>query len=200
MGRTINFAVAVMLVALAAGVTGCGPMYITMNPSVLAVDQVKKNIPGKVTLFMDHEFRNYHWEGFSKTELRGLDYALGSASKNLFLETFKRAADGVALVETMPAPEPVNSDIVLVVRPRIGGFSEDHNMFIRNANYYAEITYHVTIYDKTGKIVLEKDYFAREAEMGNIDVYRNHAAPAEKAMAQAVLKIMDDISRLAILK
>jgi len=58
----------------------------------------------------------------------------------------------------------------------------------------------LTLYDKTGKIVLEKDYSARGAEMGNIDVYRNHAAPAEKAMAQAVLKIMDDISRLAILK
>jgi hypothetical protein len=33
--------------------------------------------------------------------------------------------------------------------------------------------------------------------MGSMDVYRNHAAPAEKAMAQAIVMIIDDINKLA---
>jgi len=192
----ISFIFVVILTALTAGVSGC-TMTITMNPSVLVIDEVKKNIPGKVTLFMDREFQNYHWQGFSGAELSGLDYALGQASKNLFLDAFRRAADGVTLVETMPAPEPAGSGIVLVVRPVIGGFSEDHSVWIRNANYYAEITYHVIVYDRKGKIVLEKDYTAQGVAMGSIDVHRNHAAPAEKAMAAAVMKIIDDVSKLA---
>lgn len=143
---------------------------------------------------MDNEFQNYHWQGFSDAELRGLDYDLGSASRNLFLDALKRVSDGVILVESSPI-YPLN-DIVLVVHPRISRFSEKHSMLIRNANYYAEITYSVTVYDKTGKIILEKDYLAKGVEFGSIDVYRNYATPAEKAMAQAIENIIDDISKL----
>jgi hypothetical protein len=57
-------------------------MHITMNPTS-AVELTKKPIPGKITLLIDSEFQNYHWQGFSGAELRGLDYDLGSASKNL---------------------------------------------------------------------------------------------------------------------
>jgi hypothetical protein len=196
MRRIITFVAAVMIFALAAGITGCGPMHLTMNPTS-AVDLANKHIPCKIILFLDSEFQNYHWEGFSDAELRGLDYDLGSASKNLFVRAFTLASDGVTVVGSMPAyPVPGPNGIVLVVHPRIGRFSEKHSTFIRNANYYAEITYHVTIYDKTGKIVLEHDYSASGVEMGSIDVYRNYAAPAEKAMAQAIVTIIDDISKL----
>jgi hypothetical protein len=193
MKRKITFVVAVMFVALAASVTGCGPLHITMNPSS-DFELEKKHIPCKVTLFIERDFQNYHWQGFSDAELRGLDYDLGAASKNLFGDAFKRVSDGVTLVESMPA-YPVN-DLVLVIHPRIGGFSEKHSLWIRNADYHAEITYHVTVYDKTGKIVLEKDYTASGVAMGSMDLYRNYAAPAEKAMAQAITMIIDDISKL----
>ena len=198
MRRIITFVAAVMIFALAAGVTGCGPMHLTMNPTS-AVDLANKHISCKIILFLDSEFQNqnYQWEGFSDAELRGLDYDLGSASKNLFVRAFTLASDGVTLVESMPAyPVPGRNDIVLVVHPRISTFSEKHSTFIRNANYYAEITYHVIAYDKTGKIVLENDYSARGVEMGSMDVYRNYAAPAEKAIAQAIVTIIDDIIKL----
>lgn len=195
MSRAIRFVVTVMIVALATGVTGC-TMHITMNPTS-AVELTKKPIPGKITLLIDSEFQNYHWQGFSGAELRGLDYDLGSASKNLFIEVFRQASDGVTVVESMPTyPVPGRSGVVMVVHPRIGRFSEQHSLFIRNADYYAEITYHVTVYDKTGKIVLEKDFCAKGVEMGSIDLYRNYAAPAEKAMARAIVTIIDDISKL----
>jgi hypothetical protein len=197
MKRKITFVVAVMVVALVAGVTGCGPLHIAMNPSS-EFELEKKHIPCKITLFMDSEFQNYHWQGFSDAELRGLDYDLGSASKNLFLDAFKRVSDGVTLAESRPK-YPVN-DLVLVVHPRIGGFSEKHSLWIRNADYHAEITYHVTVYDKTGKIVLDNDYTARGVQMGTINVSRNYAAPAEKAMAQAIMTIIDDISKLGLPK
>jgi hypothetical protein len=198
MRRIITFVAVVMVVALAAGVTGCGPLHLTMNPSS-EFELANKHIPCKITLFIDRDFQNYHWQGFSDAELRGLDYDLGSASKNLFLDAFKRVSDGVTLVESRPTyPIPGRNDIVLVVHPRIGRFSEKHNLFIRNADYHAEITYHVTIYDKTGKIVLENDYTARGVQMGTINVPRNYAAPAEKAMAQAIMTIIDDISKLKL--
>jgi hypothetical protein len=189
-----------MFVALAAGIAGCGPMHIAMN-STSVLDLSNKHIPCRITLFLDSEFQNYHWEGFSKAELRGLDYDLGSASKNLFVRAFTLASDGVTVVESRPTyPVSGGGDGVLVVHPRIGAFGEKHNAFKRNTDYYAEITYYVTVYDRTGKIVLENDYSTQRAEMGSIDVYRNHAAPAEKAMAQAVTKIIDDISKLTLLK
>jgi hypothetical protein len=166
-----------------------------MNPSSeFALDG--KHIPCKITLFIDRASQNYHWQGFSDAELRGLDYDLGSASKNLFLDAFKRVSEGVTLVDSMPA-YPAN-DLFLVVHPRIGGFSEKHNLFIRNADYHAEITYHITVYDNKGKIILEKDYTGRGVQMGTINVPRNHAAPAEKAMAQAIMAIIDDISKLSM--
>lgn len=192
MKRIITFVVVVMFVALAAGVTGCGPLHITMNP-LSEFELEKKHIPCKIILFIDRAFQNYHWEGFSNAEVRGLDYDLGSASKNLFGDAFKRVSDGVTLVEYMPS-YPLN-DFVLIVHPRIGGFNEKHNLFKRNADYYAEITYHVTVYDKIGKIILENDYTARGVQMGTIDVHRNHAAPAEKAMVQAITMIIDDLSK-----
>jgi purine-nucleoside phosphorylase len=43
---------------------------------------------------------------------------------------------------------------------------------------------------------LEKDYCAKGVEMGSIDLYRNYVAPAEKAMARAIVTIIDDISKL----
>ena len=192
MRRTITFVAAIMVVTLGASVTGC-TMHIAMNPAS-AVELANKNIPCKITLLMDNETQNYHWQGFSDAELRGLDYDLGSASRNLFLDAFKRASEGVTLVESRPT-YPLN-DLVLVVHPRISRFSEKHSLWIRNANYYAEITYHITVYDKTGKIILEKDYSAKGVEFGSIDLYRNYAAPAEKAMAQAIENIIDDISKL----
>ena len=195
MKREVTFVVTAMVFALVAGVTGCGPLHITMNPSS-EFELEKRHIPFNVTLFIDHDFQNYHWQGFSDAELRGLDYDLGAASKNLFLDAFKRVSDGVTLVESRPT-YPVN-DLVLVVHPRIGGFSEKHSLWIRNADYHAEITYHVTAYDQTGKIVLENDYTARGVQMGTMNVPRNYAAPAEKAMAQAITKIIDDISKLGV--
>jgi hypothetical protein len=196
MRRIITFAAAVIIFALAGGVTGCGPMHLTMNPTA-AVDLADKHIPCKITLFLDSEFQNYHWEGFSGAELRALDYDLGSASKNLFIRAFTLASDGVTIVGSRPTyPIPGHSNMVLVVHPSIGRFSEEHNTFKRNANYYAEITYHVIVYDKTGQIVLENDYTARGVEMGSTNLYRNYAAPAEKAMTQAIVKIIDDLSKL----
>lgn len=195
MRKIITVVASVMVFALAWGVTGC-TMHITMNPTS-TVELPNKHIPCRVILFIDSEFQNYHWQGFSGAELRGLDYDLGSASKNLFLEAFRLASDGVKIVETKPTyPVLGHSDVVLVVHPSISGFSEKHSLLIRNADYYAEITYHVTVYGKTGNILIEKDYYAKGIEMGSIDIYRNHAAPAEKAMAQAIVTIIDDISRL----
>lgn len=200
MNKAKTFAVTWMFAALAAAVSGCGPMHIAMNPAS-ALDPAGRHVPCKITLLLDREFQNYHWEGFSRADLRGLDYDLGSASKNLFIRAFTLASDGVTVVESRPSfPVLDTAGIVLVVHPRISGFAEKHNAFKRNADYYAEITYQIKVYDKTGRVVLENDYTAGSAQMGGIDVYRNHAAPAEKAMAQAVMKIIDDIGRLTLLQ
>ncbi len=197
--KKTNVIAAVLFIALALGVSGC-TLHLSMNPTS-ALDLGKKHIPCKIILLVDSDFQNYHWEGFSDAELQGLDYDLGSASKNLFVRAFTVASEGVTVVGAKPAfPVRGGSGIVLVVHPRIDKFSEKHNFFIRNADYYAEITYHVTVYDKTGKIVLENDYRAQGAEMGGIDLHRNYAAPAEIAMAQAVVSIIDAISKLGILQ
>lgn len=191
MNRITAFAAAIMAFVLAAGLAGC-TMHVTMNPSS-AYEFPDKAIPCKTILYIDKAFRDYHWEGFSAAELSGLDYDLGSASKNLFIDAFKRASHGVTVVESMPS-YPLDEPAV-VVHPVISGFSERHNAFMRNANYYALITYRVRVYDKEGRTLLEKDYSAEGAEMGWADVHRNYAAPAEKAMAKAVGDIIDDISR-----
>lgn len=196
MKKIILFMSAVMVVALAVGATGC-TMHITMNPDVSAAGLAGKRIPGEITLFADSEFENYHWHGFSDAELSKLDYELGFASKNLFFEAFKIASNGVTVVESMPTyTDSGRNDLVLVVHPAIAGFNEKHSLWIRNADYYAEITYHVTVYDKAGKIVLENDYSARGVAMGGANVSRNYAAPAEKAMEQAIVTIIDDIKKL----
>jgi len=197
MRRAVNSALAVLLVTLAASLTGCGTMHIAMNPSS-AFEMKYDRIPGKIVLVLDNEFRSYHWQTFSGAELRGLDYDLGTASKNIFLDAFRRASDNVTVTETRPSfPIADQGSIILVVHPRIAEFGEEHNALKRNADYFATITYHLIVYDKIGNIVLEKNYTETGDAMGYMDVNRNYAAPAEKAMAQAINKIIFDLSKLA---
>jgi len=174
-------------------------MRITMNPKAPTTEITNKQIPVKVALLMDGEFQNYHWQGTSGAEMSKLDYDLGSASKSLFLESFMLVSKGVTLVDSKPPySDPNRNDIVIVVQPRITGFSEQHSAWLRVANYHAEITYHVTVYDKTGETILDKDYPAKGVAPGQATVSpgSNYAAPAEKAMAQAIVAIIDDISKL----
>jgi len=190
-----SFAIAVLVL----GATGCSTMRITMNPKTPANELAGKNIPFKVALLIDSEFANYHWFGKSGAEMSKLDYDLGSASKSLFLEAFMLVSKGVILVDSKPPySDPSRSDIVAVVQPRITRFSERHSAMLRVANYYSEITYHVTVYDKTGKSILDKDYPAKGVARGHATLSpgSNYGAPAEKAMAQALVAIIDDISKL----
>jgi len=190
MSKTITFVAAVMIAALFAGITGCASLQITMNPEVSESELATQHIPYNIILVIDSELESYHWQGFSGAELRGLDYDLGSASKDLFFRAFMLASKGVTLVKSRPTYlDAGRNDIVLVVHPRIGGFSE-------NADYVAEITYHVTVYDKTGKILLEKDYSSQGVAMGSTNLYSNYGVPVERAMEQAIVAIIDDISKL----
>lgn len=182
--------------ALFAGLSGCS-LNLTMSPMVSSAELGGRQIPHKIALLLDDEFASYQWHGFSDAEMAKLHYDLGRASKDLFLMAFRLAADEVVLVETRPPfPEPDRHDIAIVVQPRIAGFSERHSLWIRNANYYAEITYHVTVYDQSGRTILDQDYSAEGAAMGWTDLNRNYEAPVEKAMEQVIVKIVDDVSRL----
>lgn len=186
-----------VMITLTACLTGCATR-ISMNPSSM-LELPRQHLPCTIVLFMDQEFHTYRWQKFSAAELSTLSYDLGSASKNIFLEAFKQMSDDLTIVESPPAyPLSGRHRVVLVIEPRISAFDEKHSPFIRNADYRADITYRVTACDKTGKVILEKDYFAQGVAMGSTDVYRNFAAPVEKAMAQAVAAIIEDIRRLVL--
>lgn len=194
---TFYVAVAVVVFFL----NGCTTMHITMNPKTPSDELIGGKIPVKVALYMDTEFQNYHWHGQSGAEMSKLDYDLGSASKSLFLESFMLVSKAVVLVNSAPPYSDVDkSDISVVVRPKIVSFSEKHSAVLRVADYHAEITYHVTVYDKNGKVIIEKDYNAIGVVAGKATVSpgSNYAAPAEKAMSNAVVKIIKDISNLKI--
>jgi len=199
MNKTRAVLGSVMVAALVLGAMGCSTMRITMNPKAPTTELSNKRIPFKVALLMDSEFVNYHWQGTSGAEMSKLDYDLGSASKSLFLEAFMLVSKGVTLVDSKPPySDSSRNDIVVVVQPKITGFSEEHSAWLRVVNYYSEITYHVSVYDRTGKSVLDKDYKAKGVARGQATVSpgSNYAAPAEKAMAQAIVAIIDDISKL----
>lgn len=192
---------AIVVGGLVLGAAGCTSMRITMNPKVPSAELWGKRIPYKVGLLMDSAFQNYHWQGTSRAEMSKLDYDLGSASKGLFLESFMLVSKAVTLVDSKPPySDPSRNDIVIVVEPTITEFSEKHSAWLRVADYYAEITYHVSVYDKTGQRVLEKDYPAKGVARGQAthSPGSNYAAPAERAMAQAIVDIIDDISNLRI--
>jgi hypothetical protein len=204
MNRTRAVLGSVVVAALVLGATGCSTMRITMNPRAPMSELANKRIPYKLALLMDSEFVNYHGHGKSGVEFAKLDYDLGSASKALFVEALTQVAKEVTLVDSRPPySDPSRKDIVIVIEPRITGFSERHNGWVRVANYYSEITYHVAVYDKTGKSVLDKDYPAKgnargNVPVGNVKLSDNYGAPAEKAMSQAIVAIIDDISKLNI--
>ena len=194
---SVIFYVVVAVVVLF--LNGCTTMSITMNPKAPLDELAGKKIQAKVALYMDSEFQNYHWHGKSGAELSKLDYDLGSASKSLFLESFMLVSKAVVLVNsTPPFSDADKNDIAVVVKPKIVSFSEDHSALLRTSDYHAEITYHVTVYDKNGKVIIEKDYNAKGVVAGKAThgPGSNYAAPAEKAMANAIVKIIDDISNL----
>jgi len=191
----------VTVAALVLGATGCSTMRITMSPKAPAAELANKRIPLTVGLLMDSEFVNYHWYGTSGAEMSKLDYDLGTASKSVFLETFMLVSKAVRLVDAKPPyADPGLNDVVIVVKPTIAGFSEEHSAWLRVVNYYSEITYHVSVYDKTGKVVLDKDYKVKGVARGQATVSpgSNYAAPAADAMSKALVEIVGDISQLKL--
>lgn len=197
--RIIERIVAIALLSCVVGLTGCSTMYVKMTPKAPAGELAGKKLPVKVGLLMDGEFQNYHWKGMSKAEMSKLDYDLGSASRGLFLESFMLVSDGIALVDAMPPYSDADKkDVAIVVSPKIASFSEKHNPMVRIANYHAEITYHVTVYDSAGKVLLDKDYSGQGDVKGvaTISPASNYAAPAEVAMGNAIVAIVKDIRGL----
>jgi hypothetical protein len=191
--------VAVALAGLTLCSMGCSTMRISMNPKVQPADLANRHIPYKVALLMDNEFQNYHYFGTSGAEMSKLDYDLGSASKSVFMEAFMVVSKAVTFVEARPPyADPNRSDIAIVIQPRITGFNESHSAFLRLADYHANISYHVWVYDKTGRTVLDKDYSTFGVVQGQATQSpgSNYAAPAEVAMSQAVVALIDDIIRL----
>jgi hypothetical protein len=201
MARLKKFMVCVALIGLVLAVTGCTTIRVAMNPRVPANELANKHIPCTVALLMDNTFQNYHWLGKSRAEMSKLDYDLGSASKSLFMESFMLVSKGIAMVDSIPPySDPGRGEIAIVVKPMITDFSEEHSAWLRVVDYHAEITYHVTVYDKKGKPVLDKDYREKGVAKGHATISpgSNYAAPAEKAMEQAIVAIIGDISRLEI--
>lgn len=197
--QKLSYTFYVVIAVVVFFLDGCTTIRVTMNPKAPSDELIGGKIPVKVALYMDTEFQNYHWHGQSNAEMSKLNYDLGSASKSLFLESFMLVSKAVVLVNSAPPYSDVDkSDISVVVRPRIVSFSEKHSPVLRIADYHAEITYHVTVYGKNGKVIIEKDYNAIGVVAGNATVSpgSNYAAPAEKAMSNAVVKIIKDISNL----
>lgn len=193
--------VSIAAVALVLSVTGCTTMKITMNPKAPANDLAKGKIPCKVGLLMDSTFQSYHWMGKSGAEMSKLDYDLGSASKSLFLESFMQTTKAVTLVNSKPPYSEADlKDVVIAVEPKIVGFSEKHSAVLRIANYEANITYHICVYDSSGKLLIDKDYSGNGVVQGKAtnSPGSNYAAPAERAMSQAIVAIIDDIRKLPI--
>lgn len=197
--KSIERIVAVVLLSCVVCLTGCSTMYIKMTPKAPTADLAEKKIPVRIGLLMDGEFQNYHWKGMSKAEMSKLDYDLGSASKGLFLESFMLVSDAVTLVDaTPPYSDADKKNIAIVVKPNIASFREKHHPMLRIANYHAEITYHVTVYDSRGKVLLDKDYVGHGDVKGvrTISPASNYAAPAEEAMGAVVVAIVKDIREL----
>jgi len=178
---------------------GCTTMKISMNPKVPIEELTSKRIPIKVGLYMDTEFQGYHWKGTSGAEMSKLDYDLGSASKSLFLETFMRVSKSVVLVDRKPPYASQDGiDVTIVIEPHITKFSERHSAILRVADYSAQIEYKVIVYDRKGNVLLDRIYQADGVVRGRAthSPGSNYAAPAEIAMAKAIVMVVDDISKL----
>jgi len=175
--------------------SGCA-MHIKMNQSLNEVNIGDKHINARVGLFLDNTFSDYHWHGNNVAEMSKMDYELGAASKNLFLEAFMRLCTSVTLVNAEPPyVEPDKKDITIVVKPAIIGFSEDHSAILRVANYTASITYHVKVTGAQGETLIDRDYTGTGVAKGEATYSpaSNYAAAAEKAMTAALSAIIGDI-------
>lgn len=178
--------------------SGCA-MHVKMNPILAQVNIQDKHINAKVGLYLDETFSNYHWQGNNVAEMSKMDYELGAASKSLFLEAFLRVAASVVLVNgDPPYAEAEKKDIAIVVRPAIVRFAEDHSAILRIANYTATITYHVTVRDATGAVLLDRDFAATGVAKGEATYSpaSNYAAAAEKAMTTALSEIIEAVAKL----
>jgi hypothetical protein len=188
--------VGILVFLVAFCFAGCTTMNVSMNPKFPGDELAGKRIPVRVGLYMDNEFVNYHWHGQSNAEMSKLDYDFGSASKALFLETFMRVSKGTLIVDKKPPYAPQDQiDVSIVIEPHITSFNEDHSALVRIADYTAHIEYKVTVYDKEGKILLDKTYKADGVAKGHATVSpsSNYAAPAEIAMEKVAVMIVDDL-------
>ncbi len=175
----------------------CSPtiMRVSLNPEV-PEDIKATTIPFKVALFMDSKIENYHFTKHLTKELSDLDYNIGQATSSLFLEAFMNCSRGVVLIKDKHEEKAKNADIIL--KPEIVSFSETHPPVLTIGKYTADITYRITIFDKNGKVILEKNYtghgFAKGERTHNPG--DNYAKPVEIAMKNALKKIINDLKRL----
>lgn len=153
-------------------------------------------ITGNVGLYVSPTFANYTYEDTDAGEMSNLRYKLGSASVLLFEDTLARVARSVKVVDTMPPYSGELDQISVVINPNIAAFSQKNPALTRIGKYSAEISYDVKVYDKQGKVLLEKSYSGSGAKNG-IATHSpgyNYEVAAGLAMQDAISKAVRDIS------
>lgn len=191
----------VFCVILAVLISGCSTMVIKLNPKVPLEALQGKRIPYKVSLYMDSQFQEYRFQEHNGAEMSEMDYELGAAAKSLMIETFMRISDGAIIVDKKPPYSPTDKvQATIVIEPHFVAFSENHNAFVRIANYYAAVEFHVTVYDINGNTVLDKNYKGEGNVQGKrtVSPANNYAAPAEVAMSNVIVSLVDDINKLKV--
>jgi len=188
---------------MAICLAGCGTIQVSMSPMISNAEIGDRSIPAKVGLFMDSEFTNLHWHGFSDAELAPLDYDLGAASSDLLRDTLTRVAIGVELVDKRPPYAPNEQhELAFVVEPHFVGFAEGNSMWIRNGNFTAHIEYQVIVYDKRGNVLQDRVYKADAEQRGTMDPRQTlgsrYGAPVDLALEKIVLMIVDDLVGIKI--
>lgn len=193
---------AALLVLLAGlSLTGCSTLQIPLTATAPAEELSDKRRPGVFGVLIDREFESYAATRLAPLSLHVRRYELGAASKQLLLDTLKRAVQEVVLVQGKPPfPAGASSQVQYTIYPQISDFHASRWSFFKGGDYEAEVEYFMTVYDATGRVVLEKTYTVTGLSEGKTMAAdsQNFAAPVESAMRRAMVDFVRDLGKLPL--
>ena len=177
---------------------GCTSMNLLNNPRANTLSLAGGSMPVNVGLYVTPLFSEYKYKGNCAAEMSTLNYNLGQASVLLFEDALAQTAKSVAIVDKAPPYASGKEDIAIVIEPSIESFSEDHPVMLRTSKYEAQIAYKVKVYNKEGKVILEKSYTGTGARSGiaTHSPGHNFEIAAGDAMNDALMKILKDVAQV----
>jgi hypothetical protein len=186
----------IMSLALAFFLTGCAHN-IKVTPDAIAAEKTKSKTPVGYFISAADKTAKFTTPGGGGDKV---SYQLAKDMEYGFFSALNNSYDTVKVLETSHDVEKMKADgIALVFEPKFSSTSSGSSMLIWPADKFT-ITVKCKAYNKTGALVLDKDFTGQGTAANNSELMSNFAIAANRAATDVLTQVQKELATNAALK